>query len=189
MLPRDADATRARLVGAATAEFAECGIAGARVDRIAAAARANKAQIYHYFGSKQGLFAAVLSGYAERASASDYFDADDLPGTAAAIFDQFEENPELARLTTWYRLEAGGSDAAMPAAWAANDAKIAAIAAAQATGRVTDAMPASVLLGLMLTIATSWVDLPPEFASLERDFTTAERRGFVIEAVRRLIAV
>ncbi|MFC7753316.1 hypothetical protein [Tsukamurella soli] len=77
----------------------------------------------------------------------------------------------------------------MPAAWAANDAKIAAIAAAQATGRVTDAMPASVLLGLMLTIATSWVDLPPEFASLERDFTTAERRGFVIEAVRRLIAV
>ncbi|MFC7753317.1 TetR family transcriptional regulator [Tsukamurella soli] len=107
MLPRDADATRARLVGAATAEFAECGIAGARVDRIAAAARANKAQIYHYFGSKQGLFAAVLSGYAERASASDYFDADDLPGTAAAIFDQFEENPELARLTTWYRLEAG----------------------------------------------------------------------------------
>jgi hypothetical protein len=41
----------------------------------------------------------------------------------------------------------------------------------------------------MLTIATSWSDLPPEFLSLERDYTVAERRGFVIEAVRRLVAV
>jgi AcrR family transcriptional regulator len=48
---RDAEATRQRLLDAAAEEFAARGIAGARVDRIAQAARSNKAQIYHYFGS------------------------------------------------------------------------------------------------------------------------------------------
>jgi AcrR family transcriptional regulator len=61
MAPRDAEATRRRLLDAAAAEFARLGIAGARVDRIAEAARTNKAQIYHYFGSTDGLFVAVLA--------------------------------------------------------------------------------------------------------------------------------
>ena len=56
---RDAAATRRRLIDAARAEFAQYGIAGSRVDRIAANAGANKAQIYNYFGSKDQLFAAV----------------------------------------------------------------------------------------------------------------------------------
>ena len=56
---RDADATRQRLIDAARAEFAQYGIAGARVDRIAANAASNKAQIYHYYGSKDALFDAV----------------------------------------------------------------------------------------------------------------------------------
>ena len=42
-MPGDAQATKRRLLAAATAEFAAHGLAGARVDRIAAAARANKA--------------------------------------------------------------------------------------------------------------------------------------------------
>jgi AcrR family transcriptional regulator len=58
--PRDAEATKARILAAATAEFARSGFAGARVDRIARAAKANKQMIYHYFGSKERLFAAVL---------------------------------------------------------------------------------------------------------------------------------
>ncbi|HEY3483203.1 MAG TPA: TetR family transcriptional regulator, partial [Streptomyces sp.] len=49
---RDAAETKRRLLAAATEEFAERGIAGARVDRIAAAAGCNKAMIYSYFGSK-----------------------------------------------------------------------------------------------------------------------------------------
>jgi AcrR family transcriptional regulator len=43
---RDSAATKERLLAAATDEFAAHGIAGARVDRIAAAARANKQLIY-----------------------------------------------------------------------------------------------------------------------------------------------
>lgn len=57
---RDAEATRQAILAAATAEFARKGLGGARVDEIAARARANKRMIYHYFGSKEKLFTAVL---------------------------------------------------------------------------------------------------------------------------------
>ena len=57
---RDAAATRARLFAAGAAEFAARGFAGAKVDRIAHAARANKAMLYYHFGSKAGLYAEIL---------------------------------------------------------------------------------------------------------------------------------
>jgi AcrR family transcriptional regulator len=60
MATRDSAATKQRILDAATAEFAEFGLAGARVDRIAARAGANKQLIYAYFGSKEGLFDNVL---------------------------------------------------------------------------------------------------------------------------------
>ena len=52
--------SRARILAAATAEFALRGFAATTVDRIAARARFNKAMIYYHFGSKQGLYRAVL---------------------------------------------------------------------------------------------------------------------------------
>ena len=62
---RDAGRTRTRILDAATAEFARHGLGGARVDRIALAAGANKRMLYYYFGSKEALFLAVLeSAYA-----------------------------------------------------------------------------------------------------------------------------
>ena len=62
----DAQATQRRLLEAAAQEFAARGIAGARVDRIAEVARSNKAQIYHYFGSKDDLYDACIDAtYAE----------------------------------------------------------------------------------------------------------------------------
>src|SRR5688500_479311 len=59
-------ATRQRILDVATQEFAEHGIAGARIERIVAAARTNKAQLYGYFGSKDGLFDAIFFGSLER---------------------------------------------------------------------------------------------------------------------------
>ncbi len=53
-------ATRQAILAAATAEFARKGLGGARVDAIAARSKANKRMIYHYFGSKDKLFTAVL---------------------------------------------------------------------------------------------------------------------------------
>ncbi|HWA36496.1 MAG TPA: helix-turn-helix domain-containing protein, partial [Burkholderiales bacterium] len=53
---RDPDRTRRRILDAATVEFARFGLGGARVDRIAERARANKRMRYYYFGSKEDLF-------------------------------------------------------------------------------------------------------------------------------------
>ncbi len=58
--PRDADRSQGEILEAATAEFAEFGLGGARVDRIAERAGVNKRLIYYYFGSKEDLFLAVL---------------------------------------------------------------------------------------------------------------------------------
>jgi AcrR family transcriptional regulator len=56
----DPERTRADILRVAEAEFAEKGLAGARIDEIAAATRTSKRMIYYYFGSKEGLYLAVL---------------------------------------------------------------------------------------------------------------------------------
>ncbi|MCW2739133.1 TetR family transcriptional regulator [Nocardioides sp.] len=188
MAPRDAEATRQRLLEAAAAEFAEFGIAGARVDRIAAAARTNKAQIYHYFGSKDALFGAVLAGLLHDVVETDPFDADDLPESMGRIFDQFEDDPALARLATWYRLERSEDDPPNAAIIGANASKLIAIRAAQREGRVTDVFPADILLGLLISLATTWASLPPEYTPSARNNTRPKRRAAVVESARRLVA-
>src|ERR1700740_3014501 len=95
---RDAEATRQRLLDAAAEEFAARGIAGARVDRIAQAAAANKAQIYHYFGSKDDRFVQAMLR-------DTPIDATDLPEYAGQLFDRYQKDPQIQRLATWYRLE------------------------------------------------------------------------------------
>src|SRR3954453_6080726 len=57
---RDPAATRKKLLTAARREFAQSGLAGARVDEIAARAGVNKQLVYHYFGDKDALYLAVL---------------------------------------------------------------------------------------------------------------------------------
>jgi TetR/AcrR family transcriptional regulator len=57
---RSADGSRERIFAAAAAEFAAHGYAGANVDRIARAARLNKAMIYYHFKSKAALYRAIL---------------------------------------------------------------------------------------------------------------------------------
>ena len=52
--------TKAAILSAATAIFAEKGFGGARVDDIAARAAINKRMLYHYFGGKEALYKAVL---------------------------------------------------------------------------------------------------------------------------------
>jgi len=57
---RDPERTRRRILEAATAEFARYGLGGARIDRIAGRAGANKRMLYYYFGGKDALFLAAL---------------------------------------------------------------------------------------------------------------------------------
>lgn len=59
---RDPEQTKRDILQVATAEFAAQGLSGARVDEIAASTRTTKRMIYYYFGSKEGLYLAVMEG-------------------------------------------------------------------------------------------------------------------------------
>lgn len=111
----DTERTRRRLLDAATAEFAEHGLAGARVDRIAQAAGVNKERIYQYFGKKDDLFAAVL-GTRLRASMDDVpmtgVGAEAVGDYAGRLFDHHVADGVIPRLVFWEGLERGAAPAA-----------------------------------------------------------------------------
>jgi AcrR family transcriptional regulator len=184
---RDAEATRNRLLDAATAEFAARGIAGARVDRIAHAAGSNKAQIYHYFGSKDALFDAVFDRVVEATLRETPIDPSDLPEYAGRLFDRYEEHPEIQRLATWHRLERAGAGERIEAIVASNAAKVKAIAAAQRAGRLTTRFEPAVLLGLILTLSGTWSSMTPEYTELVRRLSVARRRQAIVDAVATLL--
>lgn len=110
-VPYDASATKKRLLDAAFDEFAERGLAGARVDRIAEQASANKQAIYAYFGSKEDLFRAVLTDRCDAALASVPFDSEDLGTFALGLFDHLVADPRIMRLAMWKRLELPSEEA------------------------------------------------------------------------------
>src|ERR1022692_2260452 len=146
----DAQATQRRLLEAAAQEFAARGIAGARVDRIAEVAQANKAQIYHYFGSKDQLFDAVFNNLVADTLREVPIDVTDLPEYAGRLFDGYEQHPQVPRLATWYRLERADTHAPLEAIVKSNRGKVDAIARAQQTGQLPSHFAAADLLALML---------------------------------------
>jgi AcrR family transcriptional regulator len=187
-MARDAEATKARLLAAATAEFAAYGIAGARIDRIAATAAANKNLIYLYFGNKEQLFATVLETHISALLDAVPLDATDLPGYAGRLYDFGLRNPDLVRLARWYSLENPGQLERTPLAFSSTNAKLDAVAAAQAGGLIDDGLPAEHLLALVLSIAMTWTEGNPEAVAAGDDpGTVAARRHAVVVAVRRLV--
>lgn len=97
--------SRAAILRAAVAEFAEFGIAGARIDRIARAARVNKALLYYYFKDKDALYEAVLDhvfgGLRERVM--PVFDSALAPRQkmltyVGCYFDYIAANPQFPRV-------------------------------------------------------------------------------------------
>lgn len=102
---RDPEVTRARILEAAKKEFAKLGMAGARVEAIATRAKANKRMIYHYFGSKEELFQAVIEdAYADIRTAELRLNLDHLPPRDAIIaltthtWNYYLKNPEFMTL-------------------------------------------------------------------------------------------
>ncbi|MEU2154990.1 TetR family transcriptional regulator [Streptomyces sp. NPDC019396] len=189
-MARDSSATKARLLDAALTEFAEYGIAGARVDRIAETAGANKRLIYVYFGNKEQLFDLVLQQAMEQGAESVPFDASDLPGYAGAIFDHLADRPELMRLMAWKQLERPGTSAAGAEAYRG---KTAAVTAEQEAGRVDAGTDPADMLTLVLSLAQSWFAAPGGPAT-DADGTAwhggrRERyRAAVVAAVARIVA-
>ena len=158
-----------------------------RVDRIAANAEANKAQIYHYFGSKDQLFDAVWESIVKTVVDGTPVDIDDIPGYAVRLADVYASNPEIQRLVTWKRLERG-HDAPHPFAVEGTRPMVDAIAKAQASGTVADHFDAPVLFGLILSIAAMWHSHSPDFLGVVGVSDPQRRRQIVRDAVERLLA-
>lgn len=187
-MERDSDATKRRLIDAATQEFAARGIAGARVDRIAAAAKSNKAQIYHYFGSKDALFDAAFADMAAGTVNDVPLDPSDLPGYAGRLFDSYERRPWVQRLVTWYLLErADRQHGLMAPIVESNRAKVDAVAAAQRLGLISDRFPAPELLALVLHVSLVWALTMPEYLAVMGPVDAESKRQLVIDAVERLV--
>ena len=156
-MPPDSTATKARLLDAAFAEFAQYGLAGARVDRIAEAAQANKRLIYVYYGSKEQLFDAVLAQRVGALFGAVPFSAEDLPGFVGSLFDHLAAGPQLLRLSRWRQLERV-EPSVVETDWTRETVE--AIAQAQQRGVITADLAPADLLTLLLGMTTSWFSLP-----------------------------
>ena len=104
---RQPELSRRAILNAALVEFAQQGLAGARMDAIAEAARVNKALLYYYFRDKDTLYGAVLDGFFARLH-DRVIAVCDRPGTAGERFlayarehfDSIAESPHYARIFT-----------------------------------------------------------------------------------------
>jgi AcrR family transcriptional regulator len=181
--PRDSAATQQRIIDAATEEFAAHGLAGARVATIATRASANPRMLYAYFESKEGLFIAVLERAVAQMRDSVTLDPADLVGYALDVFDAYSANTYLIRLALWQSLELAGIGAAIEMIGTTNDAKIAAIRAAQERGQVSRTLDAPRLLDAILTLAYGNLILADG-----TDNYSPERRVALAAAVGSLVA-
>jgi AcrR family transcriptional regulator len=97
--------TTAEILEVATREFAAKGLAGARIDEIAAATRTSKRMIYYYFVNKDGLYLAVLEeAYRRMRTIEADLHLDDLEPMAALerlvgfTYDHHRDNEDFIRL-------------------------------------------------------------------------------------------
>ncbi|WP_432136637.1 MULTISPECIES: TetR family transcriptional regulator [unclassified Streptomyces] len=189
---RDPEATKARIFDAAVTEFARHGIAGARIDRIATEAKANKQLIYAYFGNKAQLFTQVLEKAMLRLAEAVPVDPDDIEGWIDRVMDYHVAHPEVLRLLFWEGMEYGGT-VELPDESERREHyrhKIDALRDGQARGVVTDAIPARDLLFLLIALA-NWAAVVPQMRRIVVGADDADQqrlRASVKEAARRLVA-
>ncbi|MDQ1752702.1 MAG: hypothetical protein QOE71_3758 [Pseudonocardiales bacterium] len=189
--PKDSAATKELLLAAATEEFSEYGLAGARIDRIAARAGANKRLLYVYFGDKDELFDAVLARQIDVLAEAVPLTPDDLAAFAAARFDYVLANPQAARLAAWRAFERAEPTDAEQRSY---KAKVNAIAKAQRDGKIYGAIPAMDLFAIVLRMTESWLSAPPALRAVAgKDPLSSARlrqhRAALIDAVRRITAL
>ncbi|WP_353814927.1 TetR/AcrR family transcriptional regulator [Agromyces sp. SYSU T00266] len=176
----DTERTKRLLLDAATEEFSRHGLAGARVDRIAASAGVNKERIYQYFGKKDDLFATVLA-----TRLRDLIDEVPMTGTgpdavgdyAGRLFAHHLADETIPRLIFWEGLELGG-DAVADARKEYHESKIAAF---QAMLPGIDRDAAGELLLSIVSLVNAW----PVLAQLDRQFVTGAGRTTADPAVDR----
>lgn len=172
--------------GDAAAEFAEHGIAGARLDRIAATAKSNKAQIYHYFTSKEGLFDAVLRELAETFVRESPSRRDEPAGVRGPpvrpVRRQRDRRPAghvvPARAGRRRTITGRGHGQHPPEGRGDREG------AARRVG--PDRYPPAELLALVVHLSTLWHSATPDMATITEGLSREQRRPVVTTAVAAL---
>jgi AcrR family transcriptional regulator len=190
-MPYDPDATRARIFAAAVDEFAQHGIAGARVDRIAKAAKANKQAIYLYFGDKERLFAAVLQSRLDDLASAISIDPQRVPDYIGELFDYVTEHPDLVRLLVWEAME-HDADAELAGDESRRDhyaGKVRLLEAGQRASAIDNSLNARRLLVTLIGLVHWYVIAPQVNRMILGDDAKdhAAEREFLVEAARRLV--
>jgi AcrR family transcriptional regulator len=118
---RDPERTKQNIIDVATIEFAEFGLSGARVDRIAEKTHTSKRMLYYYFQDKEGLYRAVLLSYYQKLrDAESGLDLRHQPPMTALqtlvefTFDRHLQNAGLARIIMVENIHKGRNVAKMP---------------------------------------------------------------------------
>ena len=108
---KKSEITRNKILSAAEAEFADLGLAAARVDNIAKAAGINKQMIYVHFKSKEGLYRAVLENVYSRLSIYEnaiknyeFKGIETIGNVISEYFNFLNDNPAFVRLMLWENL-------------------------------------------------------------------------------------
>ena len=188
--PRNSKATKELLLAAASEEFSEYGLAGARIDRIAERAGANKRLLYVYFGDKDQLFDTVLARHIEALMESIPLKDGDLTAFAAARFDFMLANPQVSRLSSWRILERSEPTVAERQTF---EERVASVAAAQEAGRIRSDIPAVDLFAIVLRMTDSWLGAPAALSGVVGEDPMSarrlrEHRAALLAAVRSVTA-
>lgn len=103
----DPDSTKENIIEVATEEFVDAGFSGARVDQIADRTKTSKRMIYYYFGSKEGLYLAVLERASQkirslesRLHLHDLEPEEAMRSLIANTFDHDDANPDFVQLVS-----------------------------------------------------------------------------------------
>ena len=156
---------RERILEVATEEFAEKGLAGARVDAIARKARANKQLVYYYFGGKLGLYNEVL-GHMIEESRQKILDEAARETLAAKLRwlargSMGSNAVRWRRLLAWEALESDENEIVREAdrrgAWQRH---VANVEAAQLSGEVDERLDPELLALALVSIVVSPYVLP-----------------------------
>ena len=157
---RNSERSRARIIGAATEEFAAHGYAGARVEAIAQRAGLNKQLISHHFGGKEGLYRAVLADRFGRPG-GELTAADVDP---ALLFERAAVDSQWLRILLWEALDTGVPVEA-PGRRERYAQRVNAVRAAQVEGRLPAGLDPELLL-LSLFGAAVYPLLVPQVTEL-----------------------
>lgn len=183
-MPPDATQTKRRLMEAAQAEFAEHGLAGARVDRIAERADANKRSIYMHFGTKEELFDLVVSTSLVELADAVPFNVRDIPSYAGKLYRTLQGRPEIFRLTSWAVLE---RPRPLDSEMASYRGKVESIQQAQRAGEVPSEIDAATLMAMILALVTSWDHASWSLRAVRAAELSDDRQADVEKAVARLV--